>query len=408
MSHPTGGALAHLRVVDFSKFLPGPYCSWMLADLGAQVIRIENPRELAKQARVFGWDRLTVKQRAKLRANDVFARNKRSMLIDPGVPEAHQIIIDLIRNADVLLEDYRPGVLASMGFGYEEMAVVNPRLVYGSVTLCGQIGPYRSKPGHDPIALALSGALSRMGDREDRPSFAGVPVADLLTGSNAVIGILAALQARVVTGKGQHVDIAMSDSAMTLIASTMARNADLSRLKPRGEGRVDCGLWRTKDGRYLCTTDMEPRYWERFCRVMGREDFIALQLDTTRREEITQALAGIFATRTLSEWLQVLSEADTQFAPVYEISEAIADPHNLARGMVREVRSADGTAVTQIGSPIKLSATPQGDPFAAGLPGADTRAVLEELGYHGASIDALMRAGAIAEAPRANDSAGEA
>lgn len=401
-------ALAHLRVVDFSKFLPGPYCSWMLADLGARVVRIENPRELAKQARVFGWDRLSAGQRAQQRANDVFARNKRSVLIDPGVPEARQVIIDLVSNADVLLEDYRPGVLASMGFGYEEMLAINPRLVYCSVTLCGQTGPYRSKPGHDPIALALSGALSRMGDRAERPSFAGVPVADLLTGSNAVIGILAALHARSTTGKGQHVDIAMSDSAMTLIASTMARNADLSRLKPRGEGRVDCGLWKTRDGRYLCTTDMEPRYWERFCRAMGREDFIPLQLDPARRDEIVEALAAIFATRTLAEWLQILSKADTQFAPVYEISEAIEDPHNLARGMVRDVAAADGTCVRQIGSPIRLSAAPLGKSVAAGLPGADTRAVLEELGYHGASIDALVRAGAIAEPTHANDSSGEA
>lgn len=402
-------ALANVGVVDFSKFLPGPYCSWMLADLGAQVIRIENPRELAKQARVFGWDKLSVEQRAALRARDVFARSKRSVLIDPGAAEARQVIIDLVRNADVLLEDYRPGVMAGMGFGYEEMAAVNPRLIYCSVTLCGQTGPYSSKPGHDPIALSLSGALSRMGDRPERPSFAGTPVADLLAGSNAVIGILAALQARVTTGRGQHVDIAMSDSAMTLIASTMARNPDLSRLKPRGEGRVDCGLWKTRDGRYLCTTDMEPRYWERFCRTVGREDFIPAQLDSSRRDEIVDALSAIFATRSLDEWLQLLAAADTQFAPVYEISEALEDRHNIARGMVRDVRSAGGNVVRQIGSPIKLSATPAADPRAAGLPGSDTRAVLEELGYHKATIDALLRAGAIAEAANqgAADSSGD-
>jgi crotonobetainyl-CoA:carnitine CoA-transferase CaiB-like acyl-CoA transferase len=403
-------ALENLRVVDFSKFLPGPYCSWMLADLGAQVVRIENPRELAKQARVFGWNGLSVEQRSALRANDVFARNKRSVLIDPGAVEARQVIIDLVRNADVLLEDYRPGVLAGMGFGYEEMAAVNPRLIYCSVTLCGQTGPYSNKPGHDPIALALSGALSRMGDRPERPAFTGTPVADLLTGSNAVIGILAALQARVTTGRGQHVDIAMSDSAMTLIASTMARNPDLSKLKPRGEGRVDCGLWKTRDGRYLCTTDMEPRYWERFCRTVGRDDFIPAQLDASRRDEIVTALSEIFATRTLNEWLQVLAEADTQFAPVYEIGEALEDPHNVARGMVRNVQSASGALVRQIGSPIKLSATPAAEPAAACLPGSDTRVVLEELGYHKATIDALLRTGAIAEAAnqRPTDSSGDA
>ena len=390
-----GGALADVRVVDFSKFLPGPYCSWILADLGAQVVRIENPREVAKQAKVFGWDRLTQEQRARLRANDVFARNKRSLLIDPGAAAAREIILGLIRQADVLLEDYRPGILASMGFGCRQMLEVNPRLVYCSVTLCGQTGPNSNKPGHDPIALALSGALSRMGDRADRPSFPGTPVADLLSGSNAVIGILAALHARNTTGCGQQVDVAMSDSAMALIGTTMSRNPDLSRAPPRGEQRVDCSIWKTKDGRHLCTTDMEPRYWETFCRTLGREDLIALQLDASRRREVTTALAGIFAQRTLAEWLAVLGAAGTQFAPVYEIAEALQDPHNIARGMVLDAVLPDGGAVRQIGSPIKLSAVPAVEPKPARLPGADTREVLLELGYAASCIDELVRTGVI-------------
>ncbi|HEY6642788.1 CoA transferase [Povalibacter sp.] len=382
-------ALADVRVLDFSKFLPGPYCSWMLADLGATVVRIENPREAAKQAKVFGWDRLSVEQRARLRANDVFARNKHSLLIDPGAAASREVILEFVRRADILLEDYRPGVLASMGFGYADMAAINPRLIYCSVTLCGQTGPYRDKPGHDPIALALSGALSRMGDRTERPSFAGVPTADLLTGSNAVIGILAALYARERSGRGQQIDIAMSDSAMTLIASTMARNPDLSRVRPRGEGRIDCGLWRTADGRYLCTTDMEPRYWERFCRAMGREEFIPLQLDASRHEEMTATFAAIFATRTQAEWLTLLGEADTQFAPVYEIAEALADAHNLARHMIRDVPLPGGSTVRQLGSPIKLSSTPVVEPRAAALPDSDVITALQSFGCDPRTLDTL-------------------
>jgi crotonobetainyl-CoA:carnitine CoA-transferase CaiB-like acyl-CoA transferase len=389
------GALVDVRVVDFSKFLPGPYCSWMLGDLGAAVTRLENPRELAKQAKVFGWDRMSVEQHAALRAHDVFARNKRSVLIDPGAAASREIILALIKQADVLIEDYRPGVMASMGYGYEEIAALNPRLIYCSVTLCGQTGPYRNKPGHDPIALALSGALSRIGDRPERPVFPGVLVADLLTGSNAVIGILAAIHARIATGRGQRVDIAMSDSSMALIASTLSRNPDLSRIPPRGDQRVDIGIWQTKDGRHVCTTDMEPRYWERFCKVLGREDFIPLQLDTSRRAELTAAFREIFAQRTLAEWLKVLSEADTQFAPVYEIAEALEDPHNIARGMVQNIRTEQGTTVRHLGSPIKLSQTPTVDPKVARLAGSDTRAVLMELGYDKDSIAALEQEGAI-------------
>lgn len=382
-------ALADIRVLDFSKFLPGPYCSWMLADLGATVVRIENPREAAKQAKVFGWDKLSVEQRARLRGNDVFARNKHSLLLDPSDLVAREAIHELVRNADILLEDYRPGVMESMGYGYRAMSAINPRLIYCSVTLCGQTGPNRDKPGHDPIALSLSGALSRMGDRPERPSFAGVPAADLLTGSNAVIGILAALHARQRTGQGQQVDIAMSDSAMTLIASTVARNPDLSRVPARGKNRIDCGLWKTSDGRYLCTTDMEPRYWERFCRAMGREEFIPLQLDSGRRDEMGRVLAEQFASQPLEHWLRVLAEADTQFAPVYEISEALEDEHNIVRGMVRNVALGDGSTVRQVGSPLKLSVTPTVDPVPAALPGSDVAAALRLFGCTADAVDKL-------------------
>ena len=389
MSEVGRGALCDVRVLDFSKFLPGPYCSWILGDLGAEIIRIEHPRELAKQAQVFGWDKLSQEQRARLRARDGFARNKRSLLLDPGAAGSREVILELVSKADVLLEDYRAGVLEGMGLGYEALAELHPRLVYCSVTLCGQTGPYRDKPGHDPVALALSGALSRMGDRTERPGFAGVPVADLLTGSNAAIGILAALHARERTQRGQRIDIAMSDTSMALIGTTVSRNEDLSRLPQRGAGRVDCGLWKTRDGRWLCTTDMEPRYWERLCRALGREDYIALQLDASRRDEIATTFGAIFATRTLAEWLQILGDAGTQFAPVYEIEEALADPHNRARGMVLDVPLADGSSVRQIASPIKLSHTPAVAPSPAGWPDDDVESALRLFGCSASQARAI-------------------
>ena len=150
--------LADLKVVDFTKFLPGPYCTWMLGDLGAQIVRIEHPRELAKQAQVFGWDKQAPRERRLRKARDVFARNKKSLLIDPGHAEsAAAAITSLIKASDILVEDYRPGVMETMGWGYEAVRAINPRIVYCSLTLCGQTGPYRSKPGHDPIALSIGG-----------------------------------------------------------------------------------------------------------------------------------------------------------------------------------------------------------------------------------------------------------
>ncbi|MDF7776357.1 CaiB/BaiF CoA-transferase family protein [Sphingomonas sp. AOB5] len=373
------GPLEGIRVVDFSKFLPGPYCTWLLADLGAEVIRIEHPRELAKQAQVFGWDKLPEAERARIRAQDVFARGKRSLLIDPGADASRPVLEELVRRADVLVEDYRPGVLASMGYGYEPMAALNPRLVYASVTLCGQTGPYRDKPGHDPVALAVAGALSRIGEDPDAPGFAGVPAADLLTGSNAVIGILAALIARATTGRGQAVDIAMSDSAMALIGNVISRNPDLSKAPPRGRHRADIGIYRTADDRFLVTTDMEPRYWQRFCEAMGRPDYAPLQNDKAARPGIRAFLEAAFAEKPLAHWLALLAAADTQFAPVSSIEEALADPHNIARGMAITVES-EGGPVRQIGSPIHLSDTPPVPPRAARIAGADNDAILKELG----------------------------
>lgn len=373
------GPLAGFRVLDFSKFLPGPYCTWLLGDLGAEVIRIEHPREIAKQAQVFGWDKLPDADRARIRASDIFARNKRSMLLDPGADSSRPILEELVRRADILVEDYRPGVLASMGYGYPEMAAINPRLIYCSVTLCGQSGPNRDKPGHDPIALAVAGALSRIGEDPDKAGFPGVPVADLLSGSNAVIGILSAVIARAQTGRGQFVDVAMSDASMALIASTISRNPDLSKVPPRGRHRADIGIYRTGDGREIVTTDMEPRYWHRFCEAMGCAEYAPLQNDAARRPEIRALLERAFATRPLAEWLAILTEADTQFAPVSTIAEALVDPHNVARGMVIDI-PVEGGSIRQIGSPIKLSETPAVSPRAAHIAGADTDTILQEIG----------------------------
>ncbi len=372
-------ALAGIRVVDFTKFLPGPYCTWMLGDLGADVIRVEHPRELAKQAQVFGWDKLSDEQRARIRAGDIFARNKRSLLLDPGAEESRPAIEALVKSADILVEDYRPGVMDKMGWGYEVVAALNPKLIYASVTLCGQTGPYRDKPGHDPIALAISGAASRIGEDPAKPGSTGVPAADLLTGSNATIAILAALQARTQTGLGQRVDVAMSDSAMALIAPVVSRNPDLSKAPGRGRHRADSGIYETADGRFISVTDMEPRYWQQFCAAMGFADFAPLQNDASRRDEIIAAIAAQFRTAPLDHWLAVLGEAGTQFAAVNSVAEALDDPHNVARGMAIAVDTPAGP-VRHIGSPIKLSATPAVTPRPARIAGSDNDAILKELG----------------------------
>ncbi|NMA98171.1 MAG: CoA transferase [Phyllobacteriaceae bacterium] len=371
-------ALEGIRVVDFSKFLPGPYCTWLLADMGADVIRVENPREIAKQAQVFGWDKLSEVERAGLREGDILARNKRSTMLDMGDPDALEAIKQLVATADVVVEDYRPGVMDKIGLGYESLRAVKPDLVYASLTLCGQTGPYRDKPGHDPIALSIAGVMSRIGENPDEPSFSGIPAADVVTGTHAAFAILAALRERDRTGEGRHIDVAMSDCAMSLLVNVLSRYPDPSKIPPRGTRRADIGLWRTKDDLFICTTDMEPRYWRAFCEAVGRPDFIEAQNDISRRTEIRSALEAIFAAKTRAEWLAILSAAGTQFAPVLDIAEALDDPHNQSRGMVLETQTSTGTN-RHIGQPVRLGSKTEIRNLGR-FPGADSEEVLSELG----------------------------
>ena len=387
------GALEGVRVVDFSKFLPGPYCTWLLGDMGADVIRIENPREIAKQAKAFGWDKLSDAERKGLRETDILARNKRSVMLDIGDEKAQEAIKALVATADIVVEDYRPGVLEGIGLGYEALQAVKPDIIYVSLTLCGQTGPYRDKPGHDPIALAITGVLSRIGENPDAPSFSGIPAADVVTGTHAAFATLAAYIERQRTGEGRHVDVAMSDCSMSLLVNVLSRHADLSTIPPRGSRRADSGLWRTKDGSYICTTDMEPRFWRTFCETVGRPDFIESQHDVSRRGEIRAELDKVFASRTRDEWLQILEAAGTQYALVNEIPEALADPHLRARGMVMEIPGTSGRTVRQIGQPVRLDEETSIRNLGH-APGTDTEEVLSELGLAREMIDQLMYKGA--------------
>jgi len=392
-------ALSGLKVVDFSRFLPGAYVGWIAGDLGADVIRIEHPRELAKHAAMFGKVD-DPHAAARARARPTYARNKRSLKINPGSAAARAVLLRLIEQADLLIEDYRPGVLAKMGFGYPEMAELNPRLVYTSVSFAGQTGPHASRAGHDPAALALAGALSRLNGLPE-PAMPGLQVADVLTGCHATIATLAALQARERTGQGQHVDVAMSDASMPLLMVTLGRTEDPAALPPPdGRWHPKGGVWRCADGGHVCTTDMEPAYWARFCEIVGRPDFIPLRTDPESHPAMHEALEALFLTRPRDEWIALFHAADTQAMPVLSLGEALDDPHNRARGMTRDVALPGGGTVRQIGTPFHLSATPPVPPRAAGAAGADNDAIFAELGLGAEEIAAMEADGAFSEERR--------
>lgn len=381
--------LTGIKVLDFSRFLPGPYCSLLLADFGADVVRVEQAHEVAKSRKVLGQDKLTDLQFATAKAKEITARNKRSILLDLRAVQAIEAIKLMLGKFDVLLHDYRPGVMEKMGLGFDTVKALNPRLVYCAISACGQTGPYRELAGHDPIALALSGALMRFGDTQEEPHIIGAPVADITAGTHAAFGILAALRARDTTGRGQLVDVAMSDCAFALMTSVYQRLLSRGSPPPLHWQAGNVGLWKTRDGKYLCTTDLEPRFWERFCAAIGRADLIPRQFDVSGPTSIVPELQAIFATKDRTEWFELLRKADCQVAPVYSMDEALHDPHHRARGTISDIDDPSVGRVTQIGPLVKLNATAARIRHLGRTPGADTRDVLAEFGVAAEQIDAL-------------------
>jgi len=386
MPGPDTPALDGLKVVDFSRFLPGAYASWVAADMGAEVIRIEHPRELAKQQAMLGKSADPAKA-ARQRARPSYTRNKRSLAINPGHPAARPVLEALIAKADVMIEDYRPGVMAAMGYGAEAMRALNPRLVYLSVSFAGQTGPLAGQAGHDPLAIALAGALSRLNGLPE-PSLPGLQVADVLTGAHATIAMLLALQARERTGLGQQADVSMADACLPLQLVSMGRFDNLDDMPPPGTWHPKGGVWRCADGGWLCTTDMEPAYWARFCTAVGKPELIALQHDTAAHPAIHAELQALFLTRPRDEWHALLAAAETQVMPVYSAEEALAHPHHVERGRVQQVPLEGQEPVRQLALPFLFSDSQPVPPRAAAAPGAESAAILAELGFDMAALEA--------------------
>jgi len=387
--------LAGVRVVDLSRYLPGPYCTFMLADYGAEVIKVEQPHEVAKKRRTFQQDRLSDAELRHIKAFEMVNRNKRAVMLPFRTAEGREVIERLVRDADVFVHDYRPGVMERAGLGYEDLRKINPRLVYCAVSACGQTGPYKDVPGHDPVSLSLTGVLTRFGEGVDAPRQVGAPVSDLVCALHATIGVLMALKARDATGEGQLVDVGMSDAALSIVTPAVQRLLSTGAEPHRNILMANNGLWPTKDDKWICTTDMEPAYWGRWCDMVGRPDLKARIFD---RPAIDAELKAIFRSHTRDEWFDLIRKHDTQGAPVLSLAEALEDPHARARGNVLEVETEDGRKITHLGHLIKLSATPGRIRSLARMPGDDTREVLTELGYDETEIAAHLDAARAADA----------
>ena len=374
------GALSGITVIDLSRLLPGPYCSMILADHGARVIAVESKQFMA--------DGLFI---------NTVNRNKEHMSLNLKSEVGKQIFLRLFEKADVMLEGFRPGVVDRLGVDYERMRKVNPKIIYCSITGYGQDGPMRDRVGHDVNYLSYAGVLNLIGEPDRPPSIPGMPIADIAAGGmNAAIGILLALFAREKTGRGQYIDISMTDGMVAFLPVALffqqLTGQDPRRADAMLSHRYACyNTYETADGRYLSIGAVENRFWKTLCEHFGVPQYTSLQYDDSSRDEILHFMRGTFKKKTLAEWDAELADLEICYGRVQTFSEMLADPLFREREMILELAGRAGEKKPAIGVPVKLSETPGSVRNAAVDFGESTGAILKELGYTEEEITLLAR-----------------
>ncbi|WP_375738947.1 CaiB/BaiF CoA transferase family protein [Pseudomonas boanensis] len=387
------GPLSSLKILDFSTLLPGPFASLLLADMGAEVLRVESPSRMDLVRVLPPHDGGTSTSHAYLN------RNKRSIALDLKRPEAVEVVKQLVREYDIVLEQFRPGVMDKLGIGYEALKAVNPRLIYVSITGYGQTGPYRDRAGHDINYLAISGIASYTGRRDSGPLPLGVQLADIAGGSlHGVMGLLAAVIQRQATGEGQQVDVSMTDCAFSLHAMAGAGYLGAG-VEPGMESQVLNGgsfydYYRTRDGRWISVGSLEPQFMQSFCAAIGRPELTARGLSPKPEDqrELKRAIEVEFEKRDFAEWCEIFATLDACVEPMLPLSEAVEHPQIKARGLVVDVPREGLPAQKQIACPIKFSSGLPEPRHAGGVVGSHTAQVLAELGYSAEQVAALKAA----------------
>lgn len=389
--------LKGIRILDLSTMYPGPLCTMMLADFGAEVIRVEPPKGgdlwRLSQPRVNGLGM------PYLHVN----RNKKSLCLNLKEPEAREIFYKLVRGADVVVEQYRPGVAARLGIDYDTVSRLNPRLVYCSISGFGQDGPYRLRSGHDLNYISCAGILGLTAWKGCKPAIPSVQIGDVGGGAlYAMSGILIALMGAKATGRGQYVDTAMFDGAISLMgwnaSGYFATGEDVEPESGILLGQLACyNVYETRDGRYMSIGGVEAHLWANFCNVIGRPEYAEWQRDLSRQDEMKAEISRIFKEKTLAEWKEFLADVDCCWSPVATVGEALEDPQTRARGMVIEMTDPRGEygTVKMLGNPIKLSETPARRELFPPRKGEHTDELLGGIGYTQEQIADLRARGVV-------------
>jgi len=401
------GPLSHIRVLDLSRVLAGPWASQNLADLGAEVVKIERPGS-GDDSRAFGPPWIKDRDGRDTRDSAYFTsanRGKKSITLNIASPEGSAIARELVAKSDVLIENYKYGDLARYGLGYEQLHELNPRLVYCSVTGFGQTGPYRERPGYDFMIQGMGGMMSVTGEPDDAPGGgpqrAGVPIADIITGMYASIAICAALAHRERSGKGQHLDLALLDSQIALLAyqntNYFATGKPPKRIGNLHPNIVPYQPFRAADGEVILACGNDNLY-RKFCEAAGcaelarDERFATNGKRVENRTELTRLLAEVFRKRTKREWLELLEAAGVPNGPINDVAQVFEEPQVKARGVRLELDHPAAGRLPMVTSPMRFSETQLEYHRAPPLLGQHTDEVLRALGKSDADLARLRAA----------------
>jgi crotonobetainyl-CoA:carnitine CoA-transferase CaiB-like acyl-CoA transferase len=402
------GPLSHIRVLDLSRVLAGPWAGQNLADLGAEVIKVERPKQ-GDDSRAFGPPWVKDRQGRDTSDSAYFTaanRGKKSITLNIAKPEGQAIVRELARRSDVLLENYKVGDLARYGLGYADLKAQNPRLIYCSVTGFGQTGPYRDRPGYDFMIQGMGGMMSVTGEPDGSPGGgpqrAGVPIADIITGMYASIAICAALAHRAETGIGQHLDLALLDSQIALLAyqntNYFATGKPPGRIGNLHPNIVPYQPFRASDGEVIvaCGND---NLFRKFCDAAGCPElagdprFATNGKRVENRAEITCLIQEIFGRRSVAEWLPLLERAGVPNGPINDVAQVFAEPQVQARGVRVELEHAAAGSLPSVASPMRFSATPLEHKLAPPVLGQHTAEILRDLlGKSDAEVQRLREA----------------
>ena len=400
---PSAAPLSGIKVLDLTKLAPGPFCTMILGDLGAEIVKIEEPGPPAgRRAQQAGNARIAAPGAGFAASpHNALMRNKKSIGLNLKSGPGKEIYLRLAQRADVVVEEYRPGVAKRLGIDYGILGVRNPRLIYCAITGFGQDGPYRDMVGHDLNYIATAGALSLLGRPGQPPTIPHNIIADYAGGGmHGAIGVLAALVARQQTGRGQYVDISMMDGTLALLAQSFSTFFSTGKIPKRGETTLDGGapnynVYLTKDDKFITIGSIEPWFFANLCRTLGCEQYIPHEFDSSKRAEIHRHFTDAFKTKTRDEWFEILSKSDICVGKMNTLDEVPGDPQVRARKMIVELDAPGGEKVRQVGISVKLSETPGAIRSLAPALGQHTDEIMADLGYGGDQIARWRGEGAI-------------